>query len=197
MSNPDNVIAYWRASLADADRVSMDARRVLQSDKVSPQAIAAGRVPPEVAARLAGEGRDQRAPQPAQMQSVLLCPLVAHPAPGSTQPPGEPRGPLLPLWVPATLAPNGQLLPPDDLLPWVAREILEPSTRPQMVLGSVDELEHFLSAEERPASADGWAPYWAYCRRMLRAVTGLDTDSFAVEGYPLTDCSRPRRVASG
>lgn len=183
MSNPDTLIAYWRASLADADRVSIDAKRVLQSDKVHPSEIAAGRVRPEIAARLSGDGRDQRGVQPVQMLSILLCPLVAHPAPGSSQTPGEPRGPLLPLWVPATIAPNGLLLPPDDLLPWIAREILEPSVRPQVVLGSVDELEHFLSAEERPASVDGWAAYWAYCRRMLRAVTGLDIDLFAVDGY--------------
>jgi hypothetical protein len=146
MSNPDNVIAYWRASLADTDRVSIDARRVLQSDKVHPTEIAAGRVRPELAAKLAGDGPDRRGAPPAEALSVLLCPLVAHPAPGAAQPSGEPRGPLLPLWVPAVLAPNGMLLPPDDLLPWVAREILEPSVRPQVVLGSVDELDHFLSA---------------------------------------------------
>lgn len=95
MSNPDTLIAYWRASLAVADCVSIDARRALQSDKVHPTEIAAGRVRPEIAARLSGDGRDQRGAQPVQMLSILLCPLVAHPAPGSSQTPGEPRGPLL------------------------------------------------------------------------------------------------------
>ncbi|NTU84577.1 MAG: hypothetical protein HGA45_35305, partial [Chloroflexales bacterium] len=185
MSNPANIIAYWRASLADADRVSIDAKRVLQSPQVQLAELGAGRVRPEIAAGLATEGSSGAKARPSQTQllGVLLCPIVAHAAPGTDQARSPARGPLLPLWVPALLAPNGELLPPEDLLPWVAREILEPAAHPLVILGLVDELDHFLAAEERPAQADGWQAYWAYCCRMFQRVTGLQADSFAVEGY--------------
>jgi len=182
---PDHIIAYWRASLADAERVSLEAKRVLQSPQALTSDIVAGRVKPEITARLSAESGDARRVQPsqAQMISVLLCPFVAYPAPGSVQLSGAAASTLLPLWVPALLAPNGQLLPSEDLLPWVAREVLEPAAHPHLVLGSVDELEHFLASQERPSSTDGWAAYWAYCCRMLQAVTGLSSTPFMVEGY--------------
>lgn len=181
MNNPAHIIAYWRASLADADRVSLDAKRVLRSPQVHPSEMIAGRVRPEVAAGLCGDGHKAQRKQSAQssLLGVLLCPIVAHPAPGTNQA----HGALLPLWVPALLAPNGELLPPEDLLPWVARELLEPAAHPRVILGSVEELDHFLAAEEHPAQADGWQAYWTYCCRMFQQVTGLQVDAFAVEGY--------------
>lgn len=185
MSNLANIIAYWRASLADADRVSIDARRVLQSPKVQPVELAVGRVRPEIAAALATEGTAGAKGRPVQTQllGVLLCPIVAHPAPGLDQARSPGSGSLLPLWVPAQVAPNGELLPPDDLLPWVARELLEPATHPPVILGAVDELDYYLSSGERPAKSDGWLAYWDYCCRMFQQVTELQVGAFAVEGY--------------
>lgn len=188
-TNIDSIIAYWRDSLADADRVSVDLKRVKQSPRVHPSALAGGRVPPELAADLLAAGTagsaKQRGPAPqAQLISVLLCPIVAYPQGEVTQASGD-SSPLLPLWVPASLAANGELLPPDELLPWVAREMLEPTDRPRVVLGSVAKLERFFETEAQPGNEDGWATYWAYCCRMFKSVAGLSDTAFAVEGYRL------------
>jgi len=187
----DNVVAYWRASLADADRVSLDEQRLQAATNVSPAAVAAGRVTPEFAAKLIENTSGKRVGPPGlstteQLTSVLICPIVAYPI-TNTASPRRSGGTLLPLWIPANLAPNGALLAPEELTPWVARELLEPTERSQVTFGSVDVLDHFLMAEARPGSTEGWPAYWAFCCRMLKAVTGIDAEHCVVDGYRTAD----------
>lgn len=180
---PDRITSYWRASLADAERMSLDSRRLADAPRVHPAQVAAGRLKPEIAAKLARNMVKSAQPQREQAQplDVLVCPIIAHLASPQTQ--NNLPDPLVPLWVPAILAPNGELLPPEDVAPWIAREILEPAERARLTLGTVDELDRFLSSGNRPAGTDGWTPYWNYCQRMLFSVTGLSMAQFAVEGY--------------
>lgn len=175
MSDTAHLIAYWHASLTDADRVGIDAKQVRASPTVKLSELAAGRISGTLANQLWSKVGDATVGRPTQTEpiGVLLCPIVAV----------RSNETLFPLWVPALLARDGELLAPDDLLPWVDRQLLEPTERPRIILGAVDELDRFLAVEMRPNQDDGWQAYWAYCCRMFQQITGLEVARFALDGY--------------
>ncbi len=192
MINIPEILTYWRHCLSDADRMGIDFKKVEHSPEVHPADLVRGRVPPEVYATLnADQGQKQGGksttyrPIAAEPLNVILCPLVVRslPAHGQALPVRNPT--LLPLWIPAQLAPNGELHPPEDLVPWIARDYLEPADHLKQLLGNVDALDRYLVRNQLPSPNAGWVPYWAYCCAMLTEVTGLSIDAFNVEGYEL------------
>jgi hypothetical protein len=192
MTNIANILTYWRNCLSDADRMSIDFKRIAQAPRVRPADLAQGRIRPEVFATLTTDQPQPYAdktkpyePAAAEALNVILCPVVAHRLPIHSQlsSAGDPT--IAPLWIPARLAPNGELHPPEDVTPWIARDVLDPTEHPKKVLGAVSALDRFLASHQLPPGDAGWAPYWAYCCSMLAEVTGLSIETCAIDGYAL------------
>jgi len=172
--------------------MSIDFKRLAQAPRVRPADLAQGRIRPEVFATLTTDQPQQSVgktipygPAAAEALNVILCPVVAHQvlAHGQPSPAGDQT--IAPLWVPARLAPNGELSPPDDVTPWIARDVLDPTEHPKKVLGAVSARDRFLASHQLPPGDAGWAPYWAYCCSMLAEVTGLSVETCAIDGYAL------------
>jgi hypothetical protein len=114
--------------------------------------------------------------------AVILCPLrfiKAERGPGQRF--------LELLWLPATLLPDGTLLPSQKGGPWIPRANLEPLLDDEAVtIGTVESVAHF--AEKNPFEHFArWGDYWNYCDRLVRAVTGEAIASLEFEDYRRRD----------
>lgn len=80
------------------------------------------------------------------------------------------------LYVPATLHKSGELRY-SEKVPWIPREFLAPMIDPQLSLGSMDDVDTFLSnTTARRIKISSWEEYIAYIKDFYRAVTSCDFD---------------------
>jgi energy-coupling factor transporter ATP-binding protein EcfA2 len=200
MARMANVIAYWRACLADAARLDIDPKRLERAFTVSREAVQAGRIPTTVTSKIMQAFRREKAsPQEKTPQDilhdedkharVLICPIVARPRTHHTVHTVERETALTPVWIPAHLSQDGALSPPDNQLPWIPRHLLEPVFRAAETIGDMETLDRFLTLhpclknEESPAQPPRWIDVWQYSNTMLQTVAQQTLDHFALEGY--------------
>jgi len=137
MTRIANVVAYWRACLADSARLNIDLQRRKTSYKVSREAVKAGLITTTLArdiidAFLREKASPQgKAPQEIlhdedQRASILVCPVIARPRTNHTVYTAGNDTAITPMWIPAQLSLDGALSPADNHLPWIPRHILEP-----------------------------------------------------------------------
>jgi energy-coupling factor transporter ATP-binding protein EcfA2 len=195
-----NVVAYWRACLADTARLNIDSQRLKTSYHVSTEAVKAGRIPTTVASKiieaLQGENAtpQRQAPQTIlhdeeKLASVLICPIVACPRTNHTVHTVGNDTVLTPVWIPAQLSQDGTLSPRDNQLPWIPRHILEPVFQAAETIGDMETLDKFMTRhpclqnEADPAQPPRWIDVWQYSNAMLQAVAQQTLDRFIFEGY--------------
>ncbi|RAS17232.1 AAA domain-containing protein [Microvirgula sp. AG722] len=175
---------YWRTSLADSDLGRGAFRSGETEDQLwlTPDALASGRVGSDIVdACFAGE------PEPHPFVSVMIRPQVymARMSHGKRHA-GMPDI-VTPVVGVALLARDGRLFPLADTV--MPRDILEPLEQGAFSVGTVNDLDDFLSRSPIPGVDScrdeqmtedafgerhqaGWARYLAGCRQLLAQVTG-------------------------
>jgi hypothetical protein len=200
MARMANVIAYWRACLADTARLNIDPKRLERALPVSREAVKVGRIPTTVASEVVKAFRRERAsPQEKTpldilhdedtLARVLICPIVARPRTHHAVHTAGRDTALTPVWIPAYLSQDGALSPADNQLPWIPRHLLEPVFQAVETIGDMESLDTFLTRhpgpqnEETPDQPPRWIDVWQYSTNMLQAVAQQTLDHFALEGY--------------
>src|SRR5215831_21396966 len=137
MARMANVIAYWRACLADIALLDIDPKRLKRARTVSREAVTVGRIPTTIASEVVMAFRREKASSQEKtsqdilhdedtLARVLICPIVARPRTHHTVHTTGNDTALTPVWIPAHLSQDGALSPPDSQLPWIPRHLLEP-----------------------------------------------------------------------
>lgn len=205
MANEQNLLAYWRQSLADAERMNVDPKRLQDAVRTARVDVACGRLDDLTAeAIVEAHRRAERRPNKSNKARdgadgereveeiripVLICPALARPKRQHAYYFAGTEKPLTPLWLPAVMLADGRLVPPTDSLPWVTRNLLEPIPGDYPTIGTVEALDHFLTFNPFPVNEEDkeqpprWDDLWFYCQRMMEAVTGGPVEAFGYEGY--------------
>jgi len=200
MARMANVVAYWRACLADTALLDIDPKRLERAFPVSREAVKIGQIPTTVASAVVkafwGEkvSLQGKAPQDIlhdedTLARVLICPIVARPRTHHTVHTAGNDTALTPVWIPAQLSQDGALSPPDNQLPWIPRHLLEPVLQASETIGDMETLDTFMTRhpclqnEENPAQPPRWIDVWHYSNNMLQAVAQQTLDHFVLEGY--------------
>ena len=130
MARMANVVAYWRACLADTALLDIDPKRLERAFPVSKEAVKVGRIPTIVASEIVkafwGEKVSPQGKAPQEilhdedtLARVLICPIVVRPRTHHTVHTAGNDTALTPVWIPAQLSQDGALSPPDNQLPWI------------------------------------------------------------------------------
>lgn len=172
--NSDDVLRYWRASLADGALGEgkfrhADRKRFIE---VRGQALKTGVFSQEAVDQLF---KDQGA---ARTVAVRFWPLVvarkvSH---GSSRGGGLPDL-VAPVVTEATVDRDGTMTPTRNAL---ARDLLTPLPSGEFSIGSVDDLDAFLTETPLPEMmvSESWPDYLGHCRKMIDAVA---------QGWPAGD----------
>jgi hypothetical protein len=200
MARMANVLAYWRACLADSARLDIDPKRLERAFTVSREAVKVGQITATVASEVVkafwGEKGSPQAKEPQEIlhdedtrAHVLICPIVARPKTNHMVHTAGNDTALTPVWIPAQLSQDGALFPADNQLPWIPRHLLEPVLQAAEPIGDMETLDRFLTLhpclqnKENPAQPPRWIDVWLYSNTMLQAVAQQTLDHFALEGY--------------
>lgn len=196
MDNTINLIRYWRNSLADAMRMDIDPKRLNEAFKVSTEIIKNGKIDAEIAKSLykkAGqeepENIDSEDSDSKKSISILICPVVAmakleHGAANDTY-----DNTITPLWLPAVLTYSGYIKVKPDVFPWIPRTLLEPSSGRSITVGSVDDLDEFLTLNKIPNAEAGWSTFFDFGIRMFESVVKQAFNDFTMENYEIASDS--------
>ncbi|ACV63244.1 conserved hypothetical protein [Desulfofarcimen acetoxidans DSM 771] len=77
---------------------------------------------------------------------------------------------ITPLWIPAKLSQHGKLQPIEGSLPWIARGLLDPTTKQGKTIGSIEDIEHYLSCTRTDDLWQDWHKFSNYCFNMLKSL---------------------------
>jgi len=176
-----SVVSYWRNCLADADR--MDSAVTKDFIEIDEASLASGHIPRDVFQKLLQAFPKEDSPNGTRPLPVLISPLVFAPNKehGTTR---KSKGaPLEPLWVPALLFPDGKFSAPNGPLPWVARTYLEPSRSDIPTVGSVEDVDAFLTTHSTLKDEPSWAVFWGFAQKLWQAMADVPLEAANVEGY--------------
>ncbi|NOD31657.1 AAA domain-containing protein [Ruegeria atlantica] len=172
--NVEKILKYWRVSLADSALgdgkfTQRERKRFIE---LSGDAVRSGKLPDSMLERLFGEQKS------AKSIAVRFWPLVMarksyH---GAARVDGLPEI-VAPVVTEATVERDGQITPLRNAL---ARDVLSPLPSGEFSIGSVDDLDDFLTETPLPdmIAEDSWPEYLSHCRKMVDAVA---------EGWPNGD----------
>ncbi|MBU2941049.1 AAA domain-containing protein [Shimia thalassica] len=167
-------LKYWRISLADS---ALGDGKFSQRDRkrfieVSGETVRSGKLPEEILDKVFGEQTS------AKSIAVRFWPLVmarksSH---GAALLDGLPEI-VAPVVTEATIYRDGQITPVRNAL---ARDVLSPLPSGEFSIGSVDDLDDFLTETPLPDMIveESWPDYLRHCRKMVDAVA---------EGWPNGD----------
>ena len=185
------ILGYWRACLADSSRLNVSSQRAKKSRPVqittddNASFVPAPMAKDIVQAALekdkganssagANSPHEENNP-PSQPADVFVCPIFALPRDSHAVHGGGNRDALTPTWIPDRKFEDGRLEPSGDRLPWVPRDLLEPSQKAE-TLGSVDQVGRFVTANPavtnaaQPDEGRRWSDAWDYADRILQAL---------------------------
>ena len=202
------LISYWRRSLLEGERESISSQAIREnSTRISLTDFERAHCSPEahrtLFTKLDRQAKDRGKSNSKHSQSeddalpVLVCPLRFRRREGN----GPGSNFLEVLWLPAVLHSNGTLEPPKDRLPWIARDLLEPSgSEDSPILGTLRALEKF-SVKKGVDSWKDWRSYLQYVDSLLKSVTGSSRTKLRLPGYEylndaLLVCDRSRSGGS-
>lgn len=162
----EQVLRYWRVSLADSALgdgkfTQRDRKRFIE---VSGETVRTGKLPGPVLERVFGGQKS------AKSVAVRFWPLVmarktSH---GAARVDGLPEI-VAPVVTEATVERDGLITPLRNAL---ARDVLSPLPSGEFSIGSVDDLDSFLTETPLPDMIveGAWPEYLAHCRKMVDAV---------------------------
>lgn len=163
-------LRYWRNSLADADRQRIDLTKQvsLTAAELEPEALSAFYAAHYAAAPGAAAVAEL------ETLAVMLAPFSLRPVVGDsrrTAYPSQARA-IQPFWIPARLTKTGQLQPPassEHLIPWLIRDVLEPTTRNAPVVGSLATVDAELARWTWKMAS--WEEYYANAQAFYSQAT--------------------------
>lgn len=170
----EKILEYWRVSLADS---ALGDGKFTQRDwkrfiEMSGETVRSGKLPAAMLDRVFGGQKS------AKSVAVRFWPLVmarksSH---GAARVDGLPEI-VAPVVTEATIDRDGQITPVRNAL---ARDVLSPLPSGEFSIGSVDDLDGFLTETPLPDMIveDSWPDYLSHCRKMVDAVA---------EGWPNGD----------
>jgi hypothetical protein len=164
-------LRYWRNALADANRkhIELSKQPFLTEASLSAQQLQAFY-----------EQHRTTSPKPGiegepETLEVILAPFCLRPAIDvnrRTTYPSRSRQ-IHPYWIPARLTAGGQLLPPTGkelLIPWLVRDVLEPTTQSFPVLSTVTRVDNGL-IHWNWKTTESWEVYWADAQAFYAKAT--------------------------
>jgi hypothetical protein len=171
-----DTLRYWRTSLADG---ALGEGKFKQSDRkrfieVPAGALKTGQLTEEILGQIF---RDQTS---AKAVAIRLWPLVTarKSSHGAARTGGLPEV-VAPVVTEATVGRDGQITPTRNAL---ARDLLTPLPSGEFAIGSVDDLDEFLTETPLPdmSGSDAWDDFLGHCRKMVDAVS---------QGWPRGDAA--------
>lgn len=174
-----NTINYWRNSLADVDRLNPDFNKMKNNAlQIDVDCFRKGNIPKDITQKLFGDRIKN-----GQLTSieVLLCPIVAHVKTEHSKNKSNHPAILTPLWIPALLNKEGNLLVAAQKDPWIPRDYLDPCLSGVDPIGTLSAVDRFLS--EKPFKFESWNLYWDHTLKMFDEVTEIGLDVFEHEQY--------------
>ena len=183
------LLHYWRNSLADVEKKQVSSPSTIEFGS---RELQDGVIPSVVLKQLGEQWqRDNTksrkpanpADEPPATLPVLMAPILlkVRKEHGRSQVQGA--SVLHPLWIPAQVSSEGRLSPAPDRLPWITRESLEPNAGSTITVGTVEDVDAFLTQESANDSMVNWADMLAYADRMWTRVTGASMTAYALEEY--------------
>lgn len=192
-----NILSYWHTSLVDVERMGLD-KQIFNNEssyqRVCREAVSNGQISEAIVqilfniepflenlnpglddGKIYSESENLEAVD--TVMNVLICPIRAVYQKGDNF--------IMPLWIPAQITQQGELLCGDELFPWISRTLLKP-TDFQLTIGLAEDFDRFLT-DNPELPKDNWKDYWRYCDRMLESVTGMNYSSFILENYLITE----------
>lgn len=178
-----DILKYWRNSLADADRLNSDFEKRKPSGlQIKYDQLVQGKIPIDIVNQLILKFSDKKK----EMYDVLFCPIILYvkTTHGSRIKSSLPVS-MVPLWIPASMTKEGILKPHARYLPWLCREYLEPCESEIEPLGTVQEVDRFLSS--RSTKLEHWKEYIHFASQMLLDVSGMSIEEFSHNQYERSD----------
>lgn len=174
------LLRYWRSCVADS---ALGKGRFRQADlraftRLSGQDLRDGSLPPEQIESLFADRPGFPLALPVRLRPRLFARQVSH---GAAQGGGLPEL-VAPIVTEAQLTREGRLLPGRTV---IARDVLEPLGAGAFAIGSLADLDRFLTRNGFGEGEGGWPDYLAYCTRLMQAVAEDWPDGD--DGYDDTD----------
>lgn len=189
-ANSEDLLVYWRNSLVDGYRLQ-ELQYAVEVDK---DALRTGKLGTGIVTEMRAKYREashsikERGKDAAVSQDklpVLVCPMSLLKKYNHYQENTAADGKnLVPLWIPALLDKEGKLLPREDHLPWIARDLLEPTTKRGVTIGDIEDVEKFLAARHQGRVWESWGSFWEYAHDMLKA---MPEGNLNLPGYIVSD----------
>lgn len=192
------ILQYWRNSLADDAGQRFDNINLDKKIHVNREQIKVGQIPEHQTWKIFNEDPEQRSPHtPVNEQrfeeenalEVLVLPVVGWPKSEHSRKIYAKSKPICPICIPAVIDAEGRLAPSTDSPPWIPREFLEPVLQPCETIGDVDAVDEFLALNPEPKNYSEndrkieWSDSWHFSNLMLQHVSGLNLETFSLEGY--------------
>ena len=184
---PTNFLRYFRSCLADEKLMGLTVR-IQDNEKAKSVATADlrnGFLPSDVVDRLFAEYTQMRKSAGANAGSedvrhhrirVVITPFYLaqkqNHGRSSTYLPEA----LTPLWMEALLDSNGKLSPSPDRMPWIARNLLEPTTS-RITLGTINDYDALMTQNSvGDIRTQDWKPYFEFAANILGTVGAFNQD---------------------
>lgn len=190
MSKTNNLIKYWRNSLADAERMNIDPKRLEGAFAISKDAIKKGAIDSSLTEKIFQEVLRLKK-EDSSIQDifkgfvyVLICPIKAMAKVERGAENNTYDQIITPLWIPAVVSKTGDIQPKADSFPWIPRDLLEPSFGRTVTVGSVWDVDDYLTIHRQTfKQEDTWESLWEYSNGLFKHVTNQSLDEFELENY--------------
>ncbi len=193
MTLENRLLTYWKNSLSDAMRASVD---VSPANSYQPlnEFFSSGRIDEPITSRLFEKEevkknkekgitlRDSPDWERLKRVPVILSLFKVNPIPDNLQYMGN-RKSLYPFWIQGTLLRSGELRVPDEYFPLVPREYLSPigNELHDYVFSTVDEIDQAAALRREPI--DQWATYIKYIEQVFTQLTEQSLSSYQTDGH--------------
>ena len=208
------VLAYWRNSLADTEKMGLDSKKVCEEgESFIFDIIQKGRLPPDRVKRFfddaekavkqknrqkakykhANNSDDEDEVSIKQLQ-VIITPYTARAdyAHGKKINPEKTPDEVFPVWLVASLGRDGVLTPMEEsVLPWLDRKCLTPNEDEKCIgypmIGDVSEVDAFYVEKKSlfEQGAVSWGTLFTFAEELFDSVLNENRDAFAKQHYTL------------
>lgn len=193
MQSHQNWLKYWKNSLADAQRISLEINK-LNHVILESQSLAEGRLPVQAIQSLFEKeeikhnhdkgitDRKNKDWELLEKLNVLISVFTINPKPEHLQFLGTAK-PIYPFWVSAVVMRSGVLEIPENYFPYIPRDYLSPAGNEETdyIFNTVEKVDH--AAGFKLDELKTWDEYWKYIENVFRQITDIDMHSFEEESY--------------
>jgi hypothetical protein len=186
------ILEYWRDSLQDAILMSPELK---DTYPVECEALVQGSIDTTIAERIIVESiskearkrrkssrdeQDSKGEQLPESVDVLVAPYIIERLRHGIQR-GRNVTAVAAVWLPAKLNASGQLHPHPNFSPWIARELLEPSEKGALIIGTLEDyLKKFREQSFQPTC---WVEGLTFVKALFQSVSGIALNTWLPAAY--------------